>query len=154
MAVRGEALSAAERATLVGYELKIGGHDYVGYFAALGASTHLYKIFDETDTFNCIAWSVSDTSQWINPPSVRDVNGFYKSHGYSPCTAGDVDKKIAVYMDTTNGVVTHAARRVQVTAGGSTFTTWTSKCGASYGVSHDVNTLNSDGYGVPSLFFK
>ncbi|KFZ13841.1 hypothetical protein V502_06411 [Pseudogymnoascus sp. VKM F-4520 (FW-2644)] len=79
----------------------------------------------ETPLYNCIAWSMGINWTWIDPPS--DQNSFtllYKSLGFKPCA----ENLATVDGYALNGEMTHASCLVG--------TTWSSKLGEEFRISH------------------
>lgn len=112
---------------------------------------------EATHDYNCIAWSVGETTQFWWPvnvggyfwptnaiePALRDFEQMYADFGYARCVhvdhEGDADQ-VAIYLDQ-SGTPTHASRRLE---NGN----WTSKLGDAEDIEHtDVNGVCCDTYG-------
>ena len=56
-----------------------------------------------TGSYNCVAWSVGITNQWLWPGStVKDFDAFYAYHGWKVSTNGNreyMKRKVALYAD-------------------------------------------------------
>ena len=99
--------------------------------------------------YNCISWSVGVTGNWLWPSSnVYDFNQFYLSYGYVPLGPGEpsADADIALWK-AGNGEATHGCRRV---AGD----VWESKLGSSLRILHQLNELESAGYGAVTRLYR
>jgi hypothetical protein len=116
--------------------------------------------------YNCIAWAAGDTARWWWPPhplggyaywphglpndqTIANFERAYETVGYSRCPDGAFDEKlekIAIYA--LNGVPTHAARQL---SNGK----WTSKCGKSFDIEHELPEDVGGGiYGDVVLFMS
>jgi hypothetical protein len=143
--------TAAQRNLIAGTAIQVGGVQVQGFFTSLQADANLRIIGQVNPVYNCISWSHGVTNAWNNPPA--NPNTYYGHMGYTPCTQGDANKKIAVWMDA-NGNTTHAARRMRVTINGAPVYCWTSKLGQSYCIAHSTDHLNGGVYGNPAMFFR
>ena len=111
---------------------------------------------DETGTkygtYNCIAWSVGITTEWVWPgKKVKDFDKLYGQHGYRRQDTRDTKveagfEKVALYGKVTPAgelEATHAARQE---ADG----TWTSKVGALARIKHrTADSVAGPSYGDP-----
>lgn len=106
-----------------------------------------------TQTYNCIAWSIGTTREWVWPGDrVADFDGLYARHGYSRQPGLNLALepgkcKVVVYAtlnpDATINAVTHAA--VQGPDG-----SWTSKLGSMALIRHATpGALRGRTYGTP-----
>jgi hypothetical protein len=136
---------------IAGTSIQIGGLEIEGFFSSLQEDLHLAILGDQNKTYNCISWSHGVTNAWNNPPT--NPKQYYKKLGFTDCTQGDPNKKIAVWFDE-RGECMHAAVRKLVTINGSTVVCWTSKLGQSFCIAHSIDRLNGGSYGVPALYFK
>ena len=112
----------------------------------------------ETDSYNCIAWTLYDTKQWwwptpryacYWPPGVpRDntraaVIKVFEIHGYARCESADPElgyEKVAIYEHAETGVE-HAARQLQSGE-------WTSKLGEWEDIRHKTpQSVECEDYG-------
>ena len=124
---------------------------------------------EKTNSYNCIAWAIGDTSRWWWPlpfkgagnywpedtPREETLEAFitlFTNRGYEVCDDGsneDGYEKVAMFAKV-NGcpVPTHAA--YQLGSG-----KWTSKLGPFEDVIHDVVTdINGPAYGMPIVYLK
>ena len=124
-----------------------------------------YSITSPIDSaYNCIGWAAEDKQWWEPdpffqhywPPSApRDYTPqayflAYEAVGYKVCASVEREKgyeKIAIYLDERTNQVTHASRQLNST-------TWTSKLGSNYDISHTFEALNGNEYASPKFFMK
>lgn len=125
-------------------------------FPGLRASA--YHVTSPIDgRYNCIAWAVRETSQWLwpGPPNRSDwpagipyqetVEAFealFALFGFSPCQSEipeDGIEKIALFADAIS-IPTHAARQLPNGR-------WTSKLGMAEDIEHDLRAIEGDVYG-------
>jgi hypothetical protein len=109
-----------------------------------------------TKTYNCIAWSIGITNQWVWPGArVEDFDRLYGANGYRRITTLDysrqpgVDKIVLYGKRNPDGTwaATHGARQL---ADGS----WSSKLGELPLIRHlDPNDVDGTVYGVPLAVF-
>lgn len=113
---------------------------FVGYFPRLRS----WKVTaPATGAYNCIAWSVGVTSQWIWPGNTVAVfDQFYGSYGWTPSASGRREykkRKVALWADSSG--CTH----------GSPVTydcEWNeSKCGGLERIMHDKYQMQGGAYG-------
>jgi len=86
--------------------------------------------------------------------SIEAFISAYQTIGFSVCDSPDYEndfEKIAIFVDQL-GTPTHAARQLDKT-------TWTSKLGSSFDISHAFDGVSGDGipkknYGKPKVFMK
>jgi len=124
-----------------------------------------------TDGYNCIAWSVLITSEWIwwqvdqdygdndGVIEVSDFDAFYDDKGYQ-IAAGPSDATIILYKspgaqvpDNPDGI-THAARKRNCSCGAGKWIMFESKCGSWERVEHKYGQLNGSSYGTPFRYYK
>jgi hypothetical protein len=123
-----------------------------------------YRITSQFDKrYNCIAWSVRDTTQWLWPVpagssdwpaevprewSLGAFQALYEWYGFATCTSEDFEagfEKVALFA-TPDGLPSHGAR--QLPSG-----RWTSKPGKGEDIGHDLRAVEGDLYGrVVRLF--
>jgi len=142
-----------QRNEIAGTNIEIGGKDLKGFFSLLQNDVNLAIIGDKNTSYNCIAWSLGITNNWINPPLHEKVISFYKEQGFKLSSVGGSNRKIAVWFDE-NGNVMHAARRMLVNINGSSVMCWTSKLGKYYCISHSLEGVSGDTYGAPGMYFE
>jgi hypothetical protein len=119
------------------------------------AFPHLGRQFEvlgpATRTYNCIAWTIGATNQWVWRKTLRDFDDLYSRHGYRRMSGLNYHlipgcQKIVLYGKRTgNGgwILTHGARQM---ADGS----WSSKLGSLPLIRHlDPDDLDGASYGVP-----
>ena len=106
-------------------------------------------IGNATATYNCIAWSVGDTSQWIwnqvdrygdndGTVSISDFDAFYdQTMQLVPATSPTSNTKVALFAKGTTP--THAAAVADISSCGSV--PFTSKLGRSVRMAHDLYQL-------------
>ncbi|MGA2174326.1 MAG: hypothetical protein ABSH38_05005 [Verrucomicrobiota bacterium] len=124
------------------------------------------KTSDETDDYNCIAWTGDDTTRKWDPdptsgrywpsgiPRSLDVESFIKLYeaecGYIVCDNDSLEEgieKIAIFRDLFNQV-THAARQLKSGA-------WTSKLGDLEDIEHNkLSSLQGAFYGQVAQIMK
>jgi hypothetical protein len=124
-----------------------------------------HTVTSPADTsYNCIAWAACETNrvwwpdQWgigYWPRTVRreeTLKAFelaYRALGYRKCENGELERgfeKVAIFVDGT-GAPTHAAR--QLPSG-----RWTSKCGGSVDIEHELDAVGGGLYGEVALFMQ
>jgi hypothetical protein len=123
-------------------------------FPALGMD---YEVLAPgTSTYNCIAWSLGDTHDWIWPgTAVKSFDQLNAKHGFQKMAKLDFRvqpgvEKIVLYGKVVNGrtVATHQARQM---ADG----TWTSKLGKMAVIRHATpNSLDGPDYGKPVAVYS
>lgn len=109
------------------------------------------------ERYNCIAWAVSETGQWLWPgppkrsawpvgiPRQETVEAFealFHLYGFSPCQDEISEsgiEKVALFADV-SGVPSHAARQLPNGR-------WTSKLGMSEDIEHDLHAVAGPVYG-------
>jgi hypothetical protein len=109
------------------------------------------------EDYNCIAWSVGNTRQWLWPgdpgfsfwpttiPRAETLAAFdalFASYGFTPCPSDEFEagfEKVALF-GRPDGRPTHAAR--QLPSG-----KWASKLGKSEDIEHDLRAIEGDVYG-------
>lgn len=117
----------------------------------------------ETVSYNCIAWSVGDMTKWWWPdvnaywpmgisrtPTISSFKEMYESFGFLECNNSELEdgiEKIALYADPNTNEPKHAAR--QLSNG-----RWTSKLGNYKDISHELDGIINQDYGVPCLIMK
>jgi hypothetical protein len=106
-----------------------------------------------TSRYNCIAWSLGITSQWINPKkTLAEFDQLNGQYGYRRMSTLDFSRafgyeKIVLYgkKDAFGRVTEYTHQARQLPDG-----TWTSKLGGMAQVRHVTpDTLNGSAYGVP-----
>lgn len=115
-----------------------------------------------TPNYNCFAWSVSDTTQWIDMQvdsvygdndgqlSFADFDAFYEqTQGLQPQTAPDSNTLVALFAS--GGVPQHAALTAVTESCGSV--PFTSKLGAGPLIAHDLNQLEGGLYGTVERYY-
>jgi hypothetical protein len=102
-----------------------------------------------TGTYNCIAWTVGNTSEWIwdqvdgygdgdGTVSISDFDAFYdRTAGLVPAENPSSNTQVALFAKGTTP--THAAVTADITSCGSI--PFTSKFGASVRAAHDLNQI-------------
>ena len=145
---------ASERGVIDSLREKDGRKTYPGLltnYEVLAPSTGKYGT---PGTYNCIAWSIGDTSNWVWPrssPSVDDFDALYTQHGFRRLKAQDYSyqpgiEKIVLYGKVQeDGTIapTHAARQDSSGA-------WTSKLGGMARIRHlSPEALAGPSYGQP-----
>jgi glycine/D-amino acid oxidase-like deaminating enzyme len=128
----------------------------------------------ETPRYNCFAWAADDDQHWWEPPnplydlldpvptrywppgalpelSVDGLVSAFAKRGYARCDFADLEpefEKIAIYVSTTTGLVTHAAKQL---ASGA----WTSKIGDWEDIVHStLQAVEGTAYGVAARFLR
>jgi len=114
-----------------------------------------------TPTYNCYAWSVSDTSQWIDTQvdsvygnkdgtlSFADFDAFYDTEGLYPQSAPDSNTKVALFAK--GSAPQHAARTADVASCGTI--PFTSKLGKGPLIAHDLFQLEGSTYGKVARYY-
>ena len=124
-----------------------------------------YKITSPSDIgYNCIAWAVEINSEWwwpdpfsqyFWPEEVQRVCTTevfieaYSLYGYQVCDSPKFEprfEKIAIYTDS-QGTPKHASRQIDEER-------WTSKLGSEYDLTHPLDGLDGNNYGIPTIFMK
>jgi hypothetical protein len=100
--------------------------------------------------YNCIAWSVGITNQWIWPGNTVAVfDKFYKSHGWKPSANGRREyqkRKVALWADTSG--CTHGSRETYDCD-------WhESKCGSAERIMHDKFQMQGGFYGKIIKYYE
>ena len=114
--------------------------DFLTYFPNL----RNFTITDsKTSAYNCIAWSVGITNQWIWPGNTVAVfDAFYASYGWTPSADGRREyrkRKVALWADTSG--CTHGSRETYDCD-------WhESKCGGWERIMHDKFQMQGGFYG-------
>jgi hypothetical protein len=116
----------------------------------------------KTIDYNCIAWAYGINSEWFQPGwnwpipcqqgnTIDAYVQLFSSIGYISCKDASLEEgfeKIALYTDTENGELKHAARQL---ATGK----WTSKLGEYIDIEHDnTGVLEGPSYGHATIFMK
>ncbi|KAI1739957.1 hypothetical protein F4680DRAFT_420791 [Xylaria scruposa] len=99
--------------------------------------------------YNCIAWSLENTYQWINPPrELVDFIQLYKACGYEVCSSdeAEVDGYRGYNQKLKRDVMTHGARQHDGK--------WSSKCGSLLRMTHPRKALEGHPYGNVIVSFK
>jgi hypothetical protein len=125
----------------------------------------------QTDNYNCIAYSVDETSWWYNPVrtvpgtnikgidqefgdndgnfEIEDLDKFYLTKkGWRPIALGPGDAEAMYYSSY------HAARRRRCACGLGKWIMYQSKCGGEEAIEHVWDQLNGSGYGQPIRYYK
>lgn len=115
-----------------------------------------------TPKFNCYAWSISDTTQWIDTQvdsvygdkdgklSFADFDAFYeKTQGLRPQQHPDSNTMVALYAKGSDPQ--HAALVAGIESCGSI--PFTSKLGQGPLIAHDMNQLEGSTYGKAARFY-
>ena len=115
-----------------------------------------------TTTYNCFAWTVANTTQWIESQidsqygnndgnySFSDFDAFYRqTQGLSPQTAPDSSTMVALFA--IGGVPQHAALTAGAQACGSI--PFTSKLGPGPLIAHDLYQLEGSEYGRAARYY-
>ncbi|GBC99531.1 hypothetical protein HRbin17_02056 [bacterium HR17] len=126
---------------------------------------------EATPTYNCFAWSIGVTNQWIdwevdsvwgdNDGTLEstDFDAFYQHFGYVR-TTNIADADILLYRDpsqvsTINPEgITHAARRRLCNCGLGRWIMFESKCGGWERIEHRRDQLSGGDYGTPFRYYK
>jgi hypothetical protein len=124
-----------------------------------------------TDNYNCIAYSVDETSWWYNKVytvpgtnikgidqefgdndgnfEIEDLDKFYLiKKGWKPIALGPEDAEAMYYSGY------HAARRRRCTCGLGKWIMYQSKCGEEEAIEHVWDQLNGSDYGQPIRYYK
>lgn len=101
-----------------------------------------------SENYNCIAWSVGITDQWINPPdTLEEFRKFYKDNKYTQVSKNNKSRVIDGWgkYNITDEIksFTHGSRYCSNLSTG----TWTSKLGGYLLISHSEMDLKSETYG-------
>ena len=126
---------------------------------------------EATRAYNCIAWSVGNTEEWIwwqvdedygdndGVIEISDFDAFYDAKGYQ-IASGLTDATIMLYQSATaespdnpDGI-THAAKKRACSCGAGKWTIYESKCGPAARIEHVYNELNDHNYGAPFRYYK
>jgi hypothetical protein len=118
--------------------------EYRGYFPNLNTRTAI--VTDEAiPIYNCIAWTVGVTSQWLWPGShINDFDLFYRRFGFGREAQGQVAAWGHSAAGMTHGCVSgpdHGPR-------------WESKCGRGLRIQHGLNELVGASYGRVIAFYR
>jgi hypothetical protein len=136
----------------------------------------------ETSAYNCIAWSVDETSVWYYPLDIdqdfgdgdewfedSDMDAFYDDKkSWSLIATGTDEEKAgqaeAMYypyssawhytVDPPPATGYHAARKKSCSCGAGKWIMYESKCGATNRLEHVWNQLNGSVYGSPGRFYE
>jgi hypothetical protein len=106
-----------------------------------------------TSSYNCIAWSVGITNQWIWPGyTVADFDAFYASHSWSVASTGKREykkRKVALYANNSNpNDCTHGSRETHDCG-------WDeSKLGPSERIMHIRSELEGGSYGEVIRYYE
>jgi hypothetical protein len=127
---------------------------------------------DATAVYNCIAWSVGDTTKWYNKITsdrargivgideefgnddgvfsvTDDMDPFYLAKtGYTPTASGAADAEVMYYSGF------HAAKNLGCSCGFPKWLMYESKCGALERIEHVYSQLNGSSYGTPTRYYK
>ena len=117
-----------------------------------------------TDKYNCIAWAMSDQTQWWWPngkgfwpgrtktqslqPTLENFHIAFATRGFVPCVGPAFEpgfEKVALYAK--SGEITHAARQLPTGF-------WTSKLGPFVDVEHDLAQIEGLDYGNVVAFMR
>jgi hypothetical protein len=116
----------------------------------------------EDINYNCIAWAAGEQDVWLWPrspdthwpdglPDEETLSAFialFRSYGYEVCESGELEEgieKIAIFAH--QGKPTHAARQLPDGL-------WTSKCGRSKDISHELRGVSGTHYGEPKVYMS
>jgi len=120
-----------------------------------------------TLVYNCIAWSVGETTKWYNKSDIdgdpkygnndgvvqdSEMDAFYlDKRGWTPIDPMPPDPRDAeaMYYD---GF--HGAKKMGCSCGASKWIMFESKCGPQERIEHVWNQLNGTTYGAPVRFYK
>jgi hypothetical protein len=117
---------------------------------------------EATPVYNCIAWSVGESTTWYNPDDIdrdfgdndgtiddSDMDAFYLAKkGWTPTATGAGDAE-AMYF---SGY--HGAKKKGCACGAGKWIMFESKCGQWVRMEHVWNQLNGILYGAPTRFYK
>lgn len=124
--------------------------EFVGYFPNL----HNFNITaPATGQYNCIAWSVGITDEWLWPGNTEAIfDAFYASHGWSVSSSGAREykkRKVALWaMNGDPNDCTHGSRE-------TVDCDWhESKCGGLERIVHDKRQMEGGVYGVIIKYYK
>lgn len=99
----------------------------------------------KTNRYNCIAWTMGVTNQWIWPgDNIKDFDAFYKLYGYTRSSDGP----IAIW-GTSESEITHGC-----VSGPVNGPRWESKCGGDLKIQHGLNELTGTVYGNVIAFYS
>lgn len=125
-----------------------------------------------TGQYNCIAWSVGETSFWYNQISnipgtnvlgideeygnddgvfdvTDDMDPFYLAKkSYTPTATGPADAQVMYYSNY------HGAKKKGCACGAGKWIMFESKCGGWQRIEHVWDQLNGTTYGTPTRFYK
>lgn len=117
---------------------------FLRWFPSINVDLQPRVTGEATRAYNCIAWTVGLTNQWINPKqSLADWDAFYAPYGYAQADAGE----IAVWK--TPAAYTHGC--IATSEGGFN---WESKCGGSLRILHQLPELVGAIYGDVFVYYK
>jgi hypothetical protein len=121
---------------------------YADIFPNLNVDNQPRVTGEETPDYNCIAWTVGITDDWINPKSsLQEWAEFYDGYGFEHDPEGG---EIAIWKR--GSTYTHGS-----VASDSDDFDWESKCGALLRLLHDEDELAGDGdddYGTIFTYFR
>jgi hypothetical protein len=110
---------------------------FKSYFPNLDVDTAVVS-GEATPAYNCIAWTVGVTNNWLWPGShISDFDKFYKKYGLVRSAAGPVAAWGLVETDMTHGSISGAGHGPR----------WESKCGADLRIQHGRTELEGTLYG-------
>ncbi|MEM7247307.1 MAG: hypothetical protein AAF533_18335 [Acidobacteriota bacterium] len=133
--------------------------DYANILPTVPNLANLWVLGPETQTYNCLAWSLGITFSWIWPwqgnVSQAQFDLLYNALGDPPQVAAT---GVAGY-GLANNQRTHASVRLNVTAapaaGGPVGVSWTSKLGRLLLVTHGHHELDNDpDYGTIQGYYQ
>jgi hypothetical protein len=115
-----------------------------------------------TPTYNCYAWSISDTTQWIDSQvdsvygdkdgtlSFADFDAYYaKTEGFHPQSSPNSDTQVALFAK--GSAPQHAARTADIQSCGAV--PFTSKLGKGPLIAHDLYQLEGSLYGKVARYY-
>lgn len=140
-----------------------GGKPPMGASPTAGQKATIESIFPDlqtwsvtgpaTSAYNCIAWSVGVTNQWLWPGSaVADFDAFYASYGWTVSANGNREyqkRKVALYAyNSDSNMCTHGSREVHDC-------NWEeSKLGSLERIMHRRTELEGGGYGDVIKYYE
>jgi len=100
-------------------------------------------------SYNCIAWSVGVTGDWLWPGDhVDSFDKMYLSYGYVPLAADEPRENAEIaYWEMPDGSSTHGCRHVYGDI-------WESKLGSSLRILHKLKDLEGEVYGYAVKFYR
>jgi hypothetical protein len=123
-----------------------------------------------TPAYNCIAWSIGNTSEWLwdqvdtdlgdndGKIEVSDFDAFYDAKGYVTCGIGEAE--ILLFKNAGNSGpnnpdgITHACRKRDCTSGDGRWIMFESKRGQNVQIEHRRDQLNGGFYGDHFRYYK